>query len=49
MINYHMAYYTFWSAMEHLKKSNIKCANLRRHLENVVAVYGLNELWKNAA
>lgn len=46
---YHLAYYTVWSARRHLEKSNVKCPNLKKHLENLIAVFGLMELSKDPA
>lgn len=50
MVNYHLAYYTFWSARMHIEqKLSVKCPNLRKHLENLLIVYGLNELQKDSS
>jgi Acyl-CoA oxidase len=46
--NYHLAYFTVWAARNHLEKSQIKCEKLRKHVEALISLYGLNELAKDA-
>ena len=50
MANFHLAYYTVFSAHQHLtKKAQIKCPNLKSHLDNLLCVYGLTELNKQCS
>ena len=44
---YHLIYYTIWAARLHLEKSQVKCPKLKKHLESLVALYGLQELQKD--
>ena len=44
---YHLVYYSIWAARNHLEKTQIKCPNLRKHLESLITVYGLMELQKD--
>ncbi len=46
--NYHLAYFQVWSARNHLSKSEIKCQKLKKHLEALISIFGLNELVKDA-
>ena len=48
MTGYHLSYYSVWSARLHLAKTPIKCANLKRHLETLIMIYGLNELHRDS-
>jgi len=43
----HLVYYSIWAARNHLEKSQIKCPNLKKHLESLFTVYGLMELQKD--
>jgi acyl-CoA oxidase len=44
-VNYHLTYYIYWAAKRHLTQINPpKCPNVRKHLENMILIYGLNEL-----
>ena len=45
---HHLVYYTVWSARLHLDKNPVKCPNLKKHLENLIAIYGLTELSKDS-
>ena len=45
---YHLVYYSIWAARNHLEKTQIKCPNLRKHLESLITVYGLLELQKDS-
>lgn len=44
---YHLVYYTIWAARLHLNNSQIKCPNLKKHLESLVALHGLLEIQKD--
>jgi len=46
--NYHLAYFQVWAAYDHLVKSEIKCVKLRKHMEALISVFGLNELLRDA-
>ena len=46
--NYHLAYFQVWSARNHLAKSEIKCEKLKKHLESLISIFGLNELIRDA-
>jgi len=50
MTNYHLSYYTLWSAHIHLTtKTTINCPKLKSYLHNLLCVYGLSELSKSCA
>lgn len=50
MINYHLAYYTVWSAKMHIEqKCKIQCPNLKRHIENLICIFGLNDLMNDSS
>eukprot|EP00347_Sterkiella_histriomuscorum_P017806 403347919 len=51
LANFHIYYYSVWSTRQYLEKNagNIKNQNLKKHLENLVMVYGLMELFRDSA
>lgn len=50
MVQYHLAYYTFWAARYYLAtKHKFTCQKLKAHLEELICIYGLNQLMKDSA
>ena len=46
---FHLAYYNVWSATVYIQQADIKCANLKKHLEALITLFGLTELSKDSA
>lgn len=49
--NYHIYYYSVWSSRHYLEKNadKIKNQQLKKHLEDLVMIFGLNELLRDSA
>ena len=48
LANYHLSYYILWASNQYLfHKSSIKCPNLKKHISNLIIIFGLSELNKD--
>ena len=45
----HTRYVMFWFFMDKVRNGNIKCSNLRKNMENLCLLYGLNQLYQDSS
>jgi hypothetical protein len=45
----HTKYVMFWFFMDKIRNGNIKCLNLKKNLENLCLLYGLNQIYNDCS